>query len=505
MPGYTDMLAILLAAACLAGCGRPPQSAREYAQGTPPRFEYGPCAFAAGNARVDCGTLIVPENRHLALTREVRVAVAILRGRNPAPDSTPALFLPGGPGEPCLAGLAEIASQARPVLAQRDLIVLDYRGVGASIPALDCEDPGHNPGDPRFLTRCRKRLVARGIDPGSYRTTDVAADIADLAGVLGYRKLALIGNSYGTRVAFAILRDHPGLAASAVLDAATPPEADLFESAPATSERAFAELQRACLEDPECAARHPDLGRMLDSVLARLAGAPPEILLHPGPRRAEKLRLTPAVFTGILTQCFAPPLLPVVPALLSSAEKGEYGPIAALLGHLASQPPGKRMMGTYEAVQCAEEMPFNSAADAQAVMRQHPRFAALSAYPQQAEHCAQWPSDPPPDPRDNRPVASPVPVLFLSGRFDPIVDPAWAEAARAALPHSRHVVFPNAAHGALHRECGWKLAADFLAHPDGELDACFSGQRPPRFLADVDSAGILRALQSRERDSLNPP
>jgi pimeloyl-ACP methyl ester carboxylesterase len=108
------------------------------------------------------------------------------------------------------------------VLAGRDLIVMDYRGTGLSVPLLVCGEKDGNTADPDFPARCRKRLLARGIDPACYRSADVAADIADLARALGLPKLALIGNSYGTRAAFTVLRDHPGLASSAVLDAATP-------------------------------------------------------------------------------------------------------------------------------------------------------------------------------------------------------------------------------------------------------------------------------------------
>lgn len=493
-----DLYASLLGILCLAGCARP-GSAPAYPPGAPPRFESVPCPSevrngpAAGNIRVDCGSLIVPENRRSPMTRVVRVAVAILRSRNPSPDSVPALFLPGGPGEPGLAGLSLIASQAGPVLAERDLIVLDYRGVGNSLPALDCGDPGLDAADPGFLARCRKRLIARGIDPGSYRTADVAADIADLAAALGHRKLALIGNSYGTRVAFTVLRDYPGLAAGAVLDAATPPEVDLFETAPATSERAFDQLRQACAGDADCAARHRNLGKTLDSVLARLASAPADIVLHPAGARAAKVRLTSTLFTSMLMECFSPPLLTALPALLEAAGRSDYGPVAALIGYLSKQPPGKRMLGAYESVQCAEELPFNSAADARAIQERHPRFASLSAYARQAEDCARWPTAEA-DPRENRPVSSRVPVLFLSGRFDPIVDPAWAEAARETLPDSRHLVFPDAAHGALHQECGWKIAASFLAHPGSGPDTCLSGREPIRFLPEIDSAGTARML-----------
>jgi len=177
-----------------------------------------------------------------------------------------------------------------------------------------------------------RTVISQG--PGKYASP--SPSFAARAGVLGFRKLALIGNSYGTRVAFTILRDYPDLAASAVLDAATPPEVDLFETAPATSERAFSELQKACGEDPECAIQHPDLRQALDNVLSHLTSAPSEMVLHPIGSKEAKLRLTPALFIGVLMQCFVPPLLPAIPALVDAAANGNYAPFITLLEYLVS-------------------------------------------------------------------------------------------------------------------------------------------------------------------------
>ena len=90
---------------------------------------------------VDCGYLVVPEDRAKPDGNQVRIATAILRhpGGNPEPD--PIINVHGGPG----GGPLEIFDLAYPDFTSffetnRDVIVFDQRGVGLSEPALDCPE-----------------------------------------------------------------------------------------------------------------------------------------------------------------------------------------------------------------------------------------------------------------------------------------------------------------------------------------------------------------------------
>jgi pimeloyl-ACP methyl ester carboxylesterase len=479
---------------CLLGCGGPLHVAPVFPQGAPPRFEARRCTESIAGLSVDCGTLVVPENRKRSPTREVRIPVAILHGRNATPDEVPALFLPGGPGEPSLSGLSRIAAEAAPVLEQRDLLLFDYRGVGSSAPSLSCDQANLDPQDRSFLARCRDSLLARDIDLDAYRTADVAADIADLVVTLGHRKVDLIGNSYGTRVALTLMRDHSNLVRRAVLDAPVPLEVNLFETVPAAADRAFEALFQSCQDDPGCASAHPDLEREFDRVLASLKAHPVDLVLGARGEQEVKVRLTPAIFTNVLVQCFGVPLLPTMPAVIGDAAKGRFGAVVTLLQILERRPPAIRMLGAYQSVQCSEEMPFNTLGGARATMAQHPRFAELSTYDRQARSCSQW-RRAPLDLRESQRVTSSAPMLLLNGNFDPIVDPAWAEATRAGLPNAKHVVFPSAAHGTLHLECGWKVAASYLVDPEAGLDDCLAEQRAPRFVMDDAASSVARAVQ----------
>lgn len=484
----------LVLASSLLGCSHAAVGTL-YPARQPPRFEAEAChGLESSGYHVDCGTLRVPERRGQARTREVRLAVAIVRSNSAAPTAVPALFLPGGPGEPCLEGLALITREATPVLAARDLIVMDYRGVGRSQPALGCDQPGRDPGASGSLSACRD-VLEHDVDLTAYKTADVAADLADLVHVLGYEKVNLIGNSYGTRVALTLLRDHAPLVQSAVLDAPVPLEVNVFETLPATADRALGALAETCASQASCAERHPRLDAQLDTALANLGSHPAEVALHGEHRPDVKVRLTPGLFTNLILQCFAPRLLPALPAVIGDAASGKFDALVPLLETMYQKPPATHMLGAYESVQCSEELPFNTAAGARMTMQQHPRFAGLSTFEQQTRACAGWPIAAV-DPRDSQPVTTDAPVLLLSGRFDPIVDPRWAAAAQSSLRRSRHLVFDNAAHGALHLECGWKTAESLFADPEAlSVDACVESQPTPVFWDEGSASGMRRALQ----------
>src|SRR5262245_26102638 len=66
------------------------------------RFEPGPCPTSAARSfpadlKVDCGVLVVPENRSRPGSRSIRLEVAIMRSRAAKPAKDPILFIQGGP------------------------------------------------------------------------------------------------------------------------------------------------------------------------------------------------------------------------------------------------------------------------------------------------------------------------------------------------------------------------------------------------------------------------
>ncbi|MDH3223285.1 MAG: alpha/beta hydrolase, partial [Gemmatimonadota bacterium] len=79
-----------------------------------------------------------------------------------------------------------------------------------------------------------------------------------------------------------------------------------------------------------------------------------------------------------------------------------------------------------------------------------------------------------------RDFTSEVPVLMLSGHYDPSTPPGTAEEVRKSFPNSRHLIVRDAGHGAGFG-CGRSAVTGFLTNPvlDGIRLEC--EQRPIRF------------------------
>jgi pimeloyl-ACP methyl ester carboxylesterase len=106
-----------------------------------PRFEPAECAFSPSFiSYVDCGYLIVPEDRDRSDSPTIRLHVAVAHslGRDPEPD--PLIYLSGGPGSFALQWLYGNLSNYSNILRKRDVVFFDPRGVGYSEPSLDCPE-----------------------------------------------------------------------------------------------------------------------------------------------------------------------------------------------------------------------------------------------------------------------------------------------------------------------------------------------------------------------------
>ena len=85
----------------------------------------------------ECHWLVVPANRETGGDDTYRLAVTVLRSPNPEPAADPLVYLSGGPG---YDGGTPSYWSASPFIADRDVIVYDQRGTGASDPDLQCPE-----------------------------------------------------------------------------------------------------------------------------------------------------------------------------------------------------------------------------------------------------------------------------------------------------------------------------------------------------------------------------
>jgi pimeloyl-ACP methyl ester carboxylesterase len=64
---------------------------------------------------------------------------------------------------------------------------------------------------------CRDRWISEGIDLAGYTTVESAGDVDELRRALGYERITLVGGSYGSHLALAVMRQYPASVARVVL------------------------------------------------------------------------------------------------------------------------------------------------------------------------------------------------------------------------------------------------------------------------------------------------
>ena len=492
------LLVLVLMAGLVSGCCARPSA---------PFFERTQCQFAipAGQS-VDCGYLTVLERHDIPGSQPIRLHVAIFRtqSENPAPD--PVVYLEGGPGGSALEAAAYTFNQRlAPFLADRDVIILDQRGVGYSEPALDCPevvelgyemlDEDLSPEEALAQTTdaicdCHDRLVSEGVNLRAYNSAESAADLNDLRVAMGYEEWNLFGTSYGTRLALTAMRDYPEGIRSVILDSTYPPQVSLYEEFLANADRAFTVFFEGCAADPTCSEDYPDLETVFHQLVDHLNASPVAFEV----RHALSGETYDVLFDGdallgfVFQSLYATEIIPVLPKVILDVNEGNLEMLAVLLGSYIAQTEFVSL-GMQYSVQCGEEVHFSAPGDFAAAAAAYPELQGLlGSDPTLGESlftiCEIWGGEEA-DPIENELVSSDMPTLVLAGEYDPITPPAWGELAADTLDNSFYYEFRGVGHGASlsGEECPLSVALAFLDDPTTEPDtSCVAGMDGPSFL-----------------------
>jgi pimeloyl-ACP methyl ester carboxylesterase len=234
------------------------------------------CDYATedGGYAADCGTLVVPENRHKADSRLIALPVTRIRARSANPGE-PIFRLQGGPG---------ITNMTFPMASRyadkHDVVLVGYRGVEGSS-RLDCPEVTSAREKARgFLTEkamaadaaayrdCAERLEDDGVDLAGYTLPQRVDDLEAARKALGYERVDLLSESLGTRTALIYAWRYPNRVHRSVMVGANPPGHFLW-AAKTTGEQVqrYAAL---CADDASCRSRTPDLSASVRSASAHL-------------------------------------------------------------------------------------------------------------------------------------------------------------------------------------------------------------------------------------------
>jgi pimeloyl-ACP methyl ester carboxylesterase len=120
---------------------------------------------------------------------------------------------------------------------------------------------------------------------------------------------------------------------------------------------------------------------------------------------------------------------------------------------------------------------------------------------QQVAACREWrrgavPAD------FHLPVTSDVPTLLLSGPYDPVTPPGWADEVAPHLAHGVQVLVPDGHHGGgglSHPDCLAGITAAFIERgtPEGLDTSCVTTMtRPPFVTDDAGFAALVKAARA---------
>lgn len=410
---------------------------------------------AAGGRTVpaEVGRLSVPEVRSDPTSRTIRLAFVRLRSDAERP-AAPLVYLAGGPGGSATWQAEEPEWLARwlPLLEVSDVILLDQRGTGASEPDLRWRWTGEPPlrlftdrdvALDHFLEmgrRARAAIVERGVDPRGYTSLESADDVEDLRVALGLEKVSLLGFSYGTHLALAVLRRHPASIENAVLSGVEGP--DHTWKLPLMLDVQLEKLSLLVARDERVGPQVPDLVALLRRVLARLEREPVLVTIHDGEGNRYDLPIGPFGLKMILRWDVGDASdLPVFPRLLHDVDRGDLRTLEWFV--LKRARAGLGLNGMSVLVDGA------SAASAERLARIRAQaeaslFGNLVNFPFPKANEVWKPADVGDDARS--PLVSDVRTLFLSGTLDWNTPPHQAEEVRWGFSDSTHLVVENAGH-----------------------------------------------------------
>ncbi len=393
-----------------------------------------------------CGTITLPLERADPALGQIPIAFAVRpRDDTGTPSQGAIIAIEGGPGYGSIGSARGYIDTFGPLLRHRELILVDARGTGAS-QAIDCPDMQKGrANDDIGMAECADTVGPRF---DSYRTAAAADDINDVRAALGYDRVQVYGDSYGTFLAQSYAFRHGDTLEALVLDSAYPVRG---ESAwyPSLWRNGIRSLSVACARSASCSG---DAGERLDRFVAQL--------------RERRMSVGP-LLDAISEAGYSPPgSYLAIDRAISAFLAGDERPYRDLTQ------PGRAGFGAARNYSVGQEMvvscndyPMLWDKAASWAQRRGQLTTAIEQYsgddfaPFTAAEIAlesdlfyrECLGAPPPtafyEPAaaDDAPAPD-VPVLVIAGELDDVTSPEEARAAAALFPRAEFLLWRNAGH-----------------------------------------------------------
>ncbi|MGQ9424567.1 alpha/beta hydrolase [Gilvimarinus sp. F26214L] len=394
--------------------------------------------------------------------------VVIFRDRSEDHQNDPLIYLSGGPGNSSFLdsnGIDHWFYWAEIANLSRDLILVDQRGTGLSKPQFNCRAyeshvrkilrqnlslQEEHRATLAAVEECIGLMKVAGHSLADFSTTQSAQDMNELMLALGYRHWNVMGGSYGTRLALDWLRLPDQRIRALVLDSVYPLDKGSIAEWPALLHDSFSYFWQACAEGSLCPEGESkrDLETDFWRAMAVLKEEPRSLTVPlweggwPLKVVVNDHRFLGMIYTALYDNTLHEDVLLAIDEVL----KGGTEALKKLAQHSVNSELAPDFNAlVYLAVDCSESVVV-SREDFEAVRRLYPKWSAYTEYAWRYDMCR-------PIPRRSdlqqfkKPVKSDMPVLILSGGFDPVTPAAWAREVADRLPNSQHWHLPNLGHG----------------------------------------------------------
>jgi pimeloyl-ACP methyl ester carboxylesterase len=277
-PNHLLIALVLFGALLLFGCGAKDAPVPVVPKGAQADelTEMKACEFQPADGETkfaaECGTLVVPENRDKADSRLIALPVVRIPASGPNP-AEPVFYLQGGPGQSNL-------SWEPPdwLLENHAVVFVGYRGIDGTV-TLSCpevtrelkihvgKDIFSEQARAEYATavkQCATRLQEAGVDLSGYTVPGVIEDVEAARTALGYDRINLLGESYGTRVEQIYAYLYPYSLHRLVLIGVNTPGHFVWD--PAVLDKMIGHFSELCAQDVSCSSRTSDFAQTMYEV-----------------------------------------------------------------------------------------------------------------------------------------------------------------------------------------------------------------------------------------------
>lgn len=438
----------------------------------------------------EVGTFLVPENRQNPTDKVIEIPFYRLKCTADESTAAPIFLLAGGPGASWIDRFRneENFREVQFYRTMADVVLFDQRGCGHSRPKLEYSEqrqfPLLDPLDPEVVAKelremsaaCRTKLVDEGIDLSAYNTVENAADVDELRRALGYEKVTLIGGSYGSHLALAIMKQFPSSVERAVLYGIE--GLDHTWDDPAGYLATLQRIAAAAEASPELAPHIPEGGLLaaLQTVIDRLEDHPQQVTFR---RRGKELTVVVdahLVRRLVGFQAGRKSRINLWPELILDLYEEDYSNVvqgAYALRSLRLHRPVHYLMDCSSGISTARQSRYESDADTELLGDINLEYASLTDVWQVPDLGDEFRAD----------FECAVPTLIVHGTWDTSTPIENAREVAAMLTNSRLVEVVTGSHGALYNLYEhWPPAHE-------KIGAFLCGQRVT-FPSQVDLSGV---------------